>query len=564
MLQESNQTTEEKSHQGSTGMEELGKVNGRRDSGQSTQQGNSGELQAQNSPWPANRANEQMMNGGHEANAMNGSYPMDYSQMMQMMPNGLSNPMLSSFPNMMGTWFDSIRFGEPETDYLLSALPNMGMDPMAMSQAMTQSMYEGFGGLGMGMNGMNMGMGFNAGQGAFGGYNGQVDTWTSGQDNYNANAFGATGMGGNFGAHAGHGGHGGYNVSSHQGNYNQMNQQHYPNNDFQNGYSNHGFQYRGRGRRGGYYNAGRGRDVYNQMMHHGNQNGNANYEAFHHQVPLQITQQNASSASAAEQQQPISPEVETTTEATEDVAPETADKHTSDEQQQMMRELNPGGDDDDEPKAKSTPVHIDEAASIKGPNLPSTSIQVNEPSTAKESLDTVEQPVKEDEAHEEVEKSKPLPIQTFISSDDSRARMPYVNGTSHYQSNPMPPPGAAVSMGPTSQSPDQGGWGRGFGRGFHRGMNGVRGDYRGRGAAYLYDGNGAHAIPSSTLPIANTHVAKSAEPKGLGVEGAPTGPKALREGLPNTSIRGGRGFSIVGRASTATQGRPNGHNRSRR
>ena len=39
----------------------------------------------------------------------------------------------------------------------------MGMDQMAM-----QGLYNNFGGPGM-MNGMNMGMGFDGGQGAFGG-----------------------------------------------------------------------------------------------------------------------------------------------------------------------------------------------------------------------------------------------------------------------------------------------------------------------------------------------------------------------------------------------------------
>ncbi|EAS34473.3 uncharacterized protein CIMG_05497 [Coccidioides immitis RS] len=39
------------------------------------------------------------------------------------------------------------------------------------------------------------------------------------------------------------------------------------------------------------------------------------------------------------------------------------------------------------------------------------------------------------------------------------------------------------------------------------------------------------------------------EPRGMGVAGAPAAPRAMREGLPNTSIRNARGFSILGRAN---------------
>lgn len=59
------------------------------------------------------------------------------------------------------------------------------------------------------------------------------------------------------------------------------------------------------------------------------------------------------------------------------------------------------------------------------------------------------------------------------------------------------------------------------------------------------------APPASTLPTAQVSAVPT-EPKGLGVAGAPAAPRAMRQGLPNTSIRN-RGFAIVGRASMPGQ-----------
>ena len=63
-------------------------------------------------------------------------------------------------------------------------MPGMGMDPMTFNAAM----YGGYGGQGMGMNGMNMNMGFDAGQGAYGGFNGQPAAWNAGQAKFNQNS----------------------------------------------------------------------------------------------------------------------------------------------------------------------------------------------------------------------------------------------------------------------------------------------------------------------------------------------------------------------------------------
>lgn len=425
-------------------------------------------------------------------------------------------------------------------------MPAIGMDPMA---AMTQSMYGGFGGPGMGVNGMNMGMGFNAGQGAFGGFNGQLDTWTAGQDNYNANAYGANGMGGNFGTHAGHGG---YNVSSHQGNFNQMHQQQYPNNDFQHGYNNRGYQNRGRGRRG-YYNAGRGQAGYG-AMNQGNHNDHTNYEPFHHQVPAQTSQQGLRQQANGENQQQNGTQGEETSPAVK--ADQTTDATATEQadEERMNKELDPG-DENDDPATDGIPPAEEANAKQDSKELEAAPEQIN----------TTDEPTKEADVHEEPSEAKPLPIETFISSDDARMGKPRMQDP-HMMNTSMPPPvGPSVPQGPASRysqesSHDQGGWGRGTGRGFYRG----RGEYRGRGAGYGSHVNGIHSSPTSSTPTTNIPAVSPIEPKGLGVEGAPTGPKALREGHSIAGLRGGRGFSIVGRAYASNYPRTDDRPRSRR
>ena len=425
----------------------------------------------------------------------------------------------------------------------------MGMDPMAMTQAMTQSMYGGFGGPGMGVNGMNMGIGFNAGQGAFGGFNGQLDTWTAGQDNYNANAYGANGMGGNFGAHAGHGG---YNMSSHQGNFNQMHHQQYPNNDFQHGYNNRGYQNRGRGRRG-YYNAGRGQGGYG-AMNQGNQHDHTNYEPFHHQLPAQTSQQGLTEQVNGENQpQKNTQGDENSADAKVDQAKGATATEQADEER-MNKELNPGDENDD--LAADVVPPSEEVNAKQEP-------KEQEPEPATEHTDLTVEPTKEADINKEPFEDKPCPIETFISSDDARMGKPRLQDP---QLMSMPPPvGPGIPQGPASRysqesSQDQGGWGRGGGRGFYRG----RGEYRGRGAGYVPHVNGIHSSPASSSPTTNISAVSPIEPKGLGVEGAPTGPKALREGHSKIGLRGGRGFSIVGRAYASKHERTEDRPRSRR
>ena len=421
------------------------------------------------------------------------------------------------------------------------------MDPMILSQGM----YGGFGGQGMGMNSMNVGMGFNAGQSAFGGFNGQPAAWNAGQDKFNQNAYGATGMGGDFGAAAGYGG---YNMPQHQGNFNQMHHHQYQNNDFQSGYNGPGFYNRGRGRGRGYQNASRGRGGFHQVT----PSNQANYEPFHHQIPQQLAQQDSSlrppsSEAQNGQEQP---------KQAADVSHLASDAKTNmghAEDEQLAKELEPGDADD--------------AADDNGTVPP-----IN-PSNGEDDASTPIEPLKAImKENEELEsdknlllekENKPAPIETFVSSDTKEPEVSQVSDSMMAPSVMMPPPAPAIPLGPAAlysadHLQDFGLRGRGGGRGFYKGSSDYRGGLRGRSASI--NPNTA-VVPSSsvpTVPAADIALTVPIEPKGLGVEGAPKAPKALREGLPNTGMRGGRGFSIIGRASSATQGRPNGRARSRR
>ena len=436
------------------------------------------------------------------------------------------------------------------------------MDPMAMPQAM----YGGFGGPGMGMNGMhgmngmNMGMGMNAmnaGQGAFGGFNGQPDAWNTGQDNFNPNAYGghANGMGGDFGPHSGYGG---YNMPSHRGSFNQMNHQQFPHNDTPNGFNGQGFPNRGRGRRGGYNNTGRGRGSYNQVTQ-GNYANHANYEPFHHQLPNQVAQQNPQPASKSEQQQErkTDDQARASKESQQDPAPG-ATATDQDIQDQVNKDLNPGDEDD---KSQSGIVALPTSGDTNA-LAESSEVSADAEKMAAPSL-------KQSEDSQKTEDSKLAPIETFTSNEDDRPHKPASANVTKPEPATMPPPFPTIPLGPAAlynqdHSLDSSGRGRGAGRGYYRGSSEFRGGYRGRGGGYLPNGNSNHSSPMQAPPTTTLPPTTPAEPKGLGVEGAPKGPKALREGLPNTSIRGGRGFSIVGRASAAAHAKPNGVTRSRR
>jgi len=409
------------------------------------------------------------------------------------------------------------------------------MDPTMMSQGM----YGGFGGQGMGMNGMNMGMGFDAGQGAFGGgFNGQP-SWNPGQNKFNQNAYGGH-AGSDFGANAGTYG-AGYNMpQQHQGNFNQMNHhQSYPNNEFHHGQHGQGFQGRGRGRGRGYQNYGRGRGGYNQynQYNQASQGNQANNEAFHQQIPPEVTRR-GSPQYGEKLEQPLKQHHDQAN-AEEKPAGDTTNTLTAEEQ--LDKELNPGDAEDDMPDPALMPLIREDVAAPTKPVEPEVKVP-NESETA----------VKSEEEKEE----KLAPIESFVPNGTIQADFPVVENTVISAPTMMPPPGPNIPTGPAAlyggDLPlDTSLRRRGAGRGHFRG-NDYRTGSQGRGSGYTSNTSLPRVQPF-TSPVKPT--VPSAEPKGLGVEGAPKGPKALREGPTTTGVKG---FSIAGRASATAQARPNG------
>lgn len=420
---------------------------------------------------------------------------------------------------------------------MLVGMPGMGMDPMGMSNGM----YSGFGGQGMGMNGMNMGVGFDAGQGAFGGFNGQSAAWNAGQNKFNQNAYGGhAGMGGSGGDFGANTGYGGYNMPPHQGNYNQMHQHPYPNNDFHQGHHGQGFQNRGRGRGRGFQYAGRGRGGYNQNQA-SQGNNQTNYEAFHQQSPPQITRRGSPQYGEKQEQPAQSQQDRANADGQQDAKIEdVANALTAEEQ--LNVELAPG-DADDDVKVPTAPPAKDEAA-------PESTEPTETDTKAPDQPDPEVAPAKEEQ--------KPAPIESFISDEPSKPDVPVADNNATIHSTMMPPPSPMIPTGPAANQPlDTSPRGRGAGRGFHRGVE-YRAGSHGRGSGYIPNSSFTHV---QTTPLVVKPIVPPVVPKGLGVEGAPKAPKALRDGQQNTNLKG---FSIVGRASAATQSRPNGNTATKR
>ncbi|KAL8717333.1 MAG: hypothetical protein Q9225_005408 [Loekoesia sp. 1 TL-2023] len=506
-----------------------------KDGSQQPQNQQNTQMQGPGQQWPTVNGTGQGTNGGGFGfDGMNSGFPNmafanpgDFNSMMQFMPSNV----MGGFPNMMG----------------MPGMPGMGMDSM---QAMSQGMFGSFGGPGMGMNGMNAGMGFPAGQGWNVGFNGQPGSWMSGQDKFNQNAYGghANGMGGDFGANAGYAG---YNMPSHQGNYNQMNHQQFPNHDFHNGYHGQGFHNRGRGRGRGYPYASRGRGGYNQVMP-GNQ---TNHEPFHQQYPSQLAHPEGTYPQHS--QQPHEAEDALVDEFGRDKTKHTETEAATDEQ--IARELAPG-DADESPEAPVAAASEEAKVSTDSNGEPRK--------TPVEDAAQLPDPGKHDadaERQTQQQETKPAPIETFVSDEQLQAEptppTSAINGNAMMPPPTLPIPQAPQSSSQVEVSHEHSARGRGLSRGLPRGPSELRGTGRGRGSVYPHEEITNRVRPGSQP--APPPVIAPIEPRGLGVEGAPKGPKAMREGLPNTGVRGGRGFSIVGRASSAAHGRPNGHTRSR-
>jgi len=369
------------------------------------------------------------------------------------------------------------------------------MDPMMMSQGM----FGGFNG-GMAMNSLNMGMGFD---GSYGG-------WTAGN-----NAMGAMGgmMNGDFGgANAGYHPSGGYNQqsSSRQGqqHFNQMqnSQQQFPH--AMNNYQQNRFQ--GNRGGGGYSQQSRdyGRDrqtSYGQYAGRAQQDVGAgaqpssNVDEFGRDVqkktvPEQTDNAEGGDSTAAAAQKPDSVPVDTQHQANEESLGGLGDTQSH---QNFTDNVNEKSNDDE-----LLPGGVDDEQSLEGKDN-----------------------VKPAQAEEEELSLQPIAV---LTTNDEFLEDPSVQSISE----PIPL-GPAIPAGPASHYLSTGlqdfsGRGRGGMRGFGRG------NFRGRGGfGQMY----------------NHMEVMSVEPMGQGVAGAPTGPKAMRDGQPNTGFRGRAGFQAIGRAT---------------
>ncbi|KAK5164723.1 hypothetical protein LTR04_001670 [Oleoguttula sp. CCFEE 6159] len=448
-----------------------------------------------------------------------------YNPMMQMQ-NGVPNAQWAGFPNMMG-------------------MPGMGMDPMSMSQGI----FGGFGGNGMSMNtlnGMSMGnmnMGFNGGYG--GAWNGQQ------------------GMSGDFGANAGYYPVAGYNQhQSHQGPYgNQMHHQQYPSNNFQNQNRFHGQQ--GHTQReyapghGGFGGQGGQSQVPQASGHIQQQVKPApsktpqpdDDDAFSHQLPIGFQGRRPS--------QQLSTEPPQQPKASESVAPRAgADSNVEAEQKDVVL-----AEVDDIPDAEARGESKVEEANIdtKGTQDTDDDIVIPADTTGEQVENKANPAAKNTENSLASGLSQPQAIETFDSTayDGKGTDMGSMNMMSQsnplYSQNILTPNGPipAPSFGQYLQQPlpratpefpsrGRGGFGRG-------GYQDSRGGFRGR-AGYSHvnvvnPGSGLSGTPSA---IAGDITVLTGPPAGPPVD-APKGPKAMREGLPNTGFRGRGGFSAVGR-----------------
>jgi hypothetical protein len=400
-------------------------------------------------------------------------------------------------------------------------MPGFGMDPMS------QSMYGGFGNMGMNMNNGLNGMNFNAGQGMYGGWNGQPNMWNGGQVNNNPNAF-PNSMG-NFGSNSGYG----YNMSQHSGNFSQMpHQQQFPNHDYQQGYNRPYGRGRGRGR--GYDNYGnRGRGGYSQQQQQYNQGYQGNHPAQQNQPQQQWQQQNG----ARQQSTPNRSTSPTETVIITDtiVAPSTHTAQTEEEDQALQSiEDQPQQDEDQSPQGEDQQTvknEPDQTVSSPVKDAPAPE-QVKEENTAEKPDVTSEenhiQPVRS-VLDDDIAQNETPPLQT--------ESMPYTEDPTQSATSIMAPPTAPAGPAAHFQGDtyDTNVRGRGSARASYRG--GVRG----RGS---FSNGGVFTSPPRTS-VSDFPISAAVEPKGLGVAGAPTGPKAMREGFAGA----GRGANIRGSAT---------------
>lgn len=385
---------------------------------------------------------------------------------------------------------------------------------------MSQGMFGAFGGPGAGMNGMNgmnMGINFPTNQGMYGaGWNSQNSNMWNGSQSNNPSDFGPNA---------------GYGYNQH-GNFNQ----HQYNGDFSNGSFGRGFgRGRGRGRgRGGFDRFDRGRGSFNnfpqgQQPHFQNAHEQQQYEIQNMQASMLEKQPRQSNASASKGVNGHGLEDEASRQVDDEFAPGG--------QEEVQEAL--GGD-------YNTAAGVNTVATGKmSPKPESIDVSAAAPSPAV--IDAPETgPVPPEEVG--LDQSKPISKPVTLETEPLPAVSCKQQIAEIYQEDThasMPPPSAPLGPAAHFSEPvkDFGFRGRGHGR-FGS---------KGRGPVPMPNG-----VPLSPAKATSQSPVSPKESKTVGVVGAPTGPKAMREPLPKVAppaaARGSSGgFQIMGRASMTSQ-----------
>jgi hypothetical protein len=447
---------------------------------------------------------------------------MDPGQMMQFMnANGMTG-----FNTMMGQLLHSTVNVTKLT--FLSGIPNIGMNQMP------QGMFGGFGGPGMGMNGMNgmnMGMNFNPNAGMYGaGWNGQNNNMWNGPQSNNPNAF-SNGIGGDFGSNSGYG----YNMSQ-SANFHQ--QQQPLNGDF--GYYGRG-PGRGRGRGRGAFN--RNRNGFNNfssasLPHFQNAHEQQQYEIQNMQAQM-LNGQNDQSATNGQNIEPK------TSESHQELVDD--DEFAPGGQEEVQEAL--GADyhksQDDESKEQDQTAEVTVLESINVPGQDDQADQADHADQAAAQADVVEETPLVDGQLDIVESACVQSPTTHKDTMDVPEKSPNARVSREEPKASMPPPSAPSGPAGQHREPEDYGF-----------RTRVHSKYSSRTSGPLSGTNGAPMSPIKVPPQPST---ASPDVKGIGVVGAPTGPRAMREPptRPSRPLSGTLsnigGFKIMGRASMTTQ-----------
>ncbi|KAI9726613.1 MAG: hypothetical protein M1828_000980 [Chrysothrix sp. TS-e1954] len=401
-------------------------------------------------------------------------------------PNNNFNPMMAMQNGMPGGF---------------NAFPNMMGMPMAMNpqMMMSQGMFGGFNGQGMGMNGMsgmNMGMGFNNGgnAAAFGGWD---------------NDGSASQMNGMMNGNGADGGYGGSNAGSYYpgDGYNQRHA-HGQGNFHHQQFANHNYQ-RFRGRGPSFRGRGRGFGHFGPGPAANREYGQAGaYQQYANQRSQDVPFDAPSGPKSLSGQGSVNGDAASTSRIDEDG-------------KEIV--MNAQQKDVDNTASPNNGVPTTDATNTTNVTTEAIEKGVDGDQGNQEIGTTGSQDVGTSAAAPEQASDEPQPIATLETLEASYHDDDYNNyqdptlAPDHVQV-PNAPLGPAAQFQSASDYPYPPGGGRGYSRGFGRGF------YRGRGRGSFRGGFVGPPVPAPVVEAP---------------EGAPTGPKALREGPP---VRGRGGF----------------------